>query len=529
MSKKVVRAAFGVIGLIALPLFMVSVLSNPAEAESVNSIFRANVSSILSQSVDSCGTSEPNTAALANTGAVRGNHFSSCFIKVKTTTNAPGYNLMIQSIDGVQRSVSSGGKWVYDMDGETTYAIPYGDGVADGNTNLMQVSSENTPPTLPILGENRITPTGGTIVSPTEMNASSGTESLWGFAVPKGQTGTAPTGFDDNYTTPSSAAGSGHGKYAKVPTAASSIRRTATMATAEATDVYFGVSVSPVQPAGVYKGVVVFTATTNLVPSSAPVVVAVYPDNGALAGGTTIDVYGVGFTGVTGVTIGGSACTSVALISDSHLTCILPAKSAGSYAVVVTTTYGTSNSDITYTYTATPTPPGPNPYEPSGDDAISPLAYGRTSGGQSSGTGMATEGESDSGDDFIDPQGRSIFEDLTESVGDDHYNNMWLAIGGGALLASLLILLAFLLSRKWDLYIMEDLGKNRAEVIRILVEKVGLDTKEVIASLQTIPTLAVEKISKTDADKISELLEESGAKIKIVRYGRDPQENDNKK
>lgn len=530
MNKKVVGVILSITALFALPFGLHNLSSSDSvNAKEVSSIFVANVTSVLSQSIDSCGTVAKNSVSLTNAGATGGNHFSSCYITVHNTTNAPGYNLMIQAIDGVRRaSVDGSNKWVYDtngdgkVDGTDNYAIPYGDGSADGNTRLMEVKAENTPPTLPTLGTNYIDSTTATMAAPSEMNASvSPYISTWGFAVPKAQSGTAASYFDTSYSEYSSSGGSTHGKYARVPTTASVIRSTSTTAANDSTQVYFGTSISPSQPAGVYKGVVLFTATANSVVSPAPVVVAIYPDNGPLAGGTTLDIYGTAFTAVTGVTIGGTTCGSVALISDSHLTCVLPAKSAGSYAVVVTTTYGQSNDNIQYTYTATPTDPGPNPYLDEEGADIAPLVAGRFSTGGGSSTTDTTSS--------IEPQGRSVFENLADSVGDDNYNDMWLAIGGGALLAALLVLLSFLLGRRWDIYIMKELGENRTEVVRILVEKVGLDAKDVVASLVTVPSLVVEGVSKSDAKKIVELFEGAQVKeedIQVVRHGRDPEESD---
>lgn len=51
--------------------------------------------------------------------------------------------------------------------------------------------------------------------------------------------------------------------------------------------------------------------------------------------GMEVVLGGSNFTGATGVTIGGTAATNVAIISDSAITCLTPAKSPGLYAVVV--------------------------------------------------------------------------------------------------------------------------------------------------------------------------------------------------
>lgn len=273
MNKKVLGAIIGGALLFVPPFGLAGVISSSAKAEETSSVFVANVSSLLSQSIESCGGGSDQTANISNTGSVGGDHFSSCYVVVHNSTNAPGYSLMIQSIDGVQRAtVDAYNEWKYDVnnddkvDGSDNYAIPYGDGVADGNTRLMEVVSENTPPTLPTLGSNYIAPTTATMTSPAEMNASvSPYVSVWGFAVPKLQAGSATSYFDNSYSTFSSSGGNSHGKYAKVPTTASVIKQTVRPISDDTTAVYFGTSISANQTPGVYKGVVIFTSVANLV------------------------------------------------------------------------------------------------------------------------------------------------------------------------------------------------------------------------------------------------------------------------
>lgn len=60
--------------------------------------------------------------------------------------------------------------------------------------------------------------------------------------------------------------------------------------------------------------------------------------------GATIDIFGLSFSaGVTGVTLNGVACSSVSVISDTHLTCVLPAN-ATTGPVQVATNAGTATS-----------------------------------------------------------------------------------------------------------------------------------------------------------------------------------------
>lgn len=61
----------------------------------------------------------------------------------------------------------------------------------------------------------------------------------------------------------------------------------------------------------------------------------------AAAGGTTVTVKGAYLTGVTGVTVGGTAGTSVTVVDEKTFTFVTPAKAAGTYTVVVTDDSGT--------------------------------------------------------------------------------------------------------------------------------------------------------------------------------------------
>ncbi|MDR3709939.1 MAG: IPT/TIG domain-containing protein [Capsulimonadaceae bacterium] len=71
-----------------------------------------------------------------------------------------------------------------------------------------------------------------------------------------------------------------------------------------------------------------------------PLITGVSPSYGE---GVAITITGSGFTGATGVTINGVACTSVVVVSDTEITCVSPSSfSAG--AVVVTTAAGAATS-----------------------------------------------------------------------------------------------------------------------------------------------------------------------------------------
>nr|WP_269330170.1 IPT/TIG domain-containing protein [Kineosporia babensis] len=96
---------------------------------------------------------------------------------------------------------------------------------------------------------------------------------------------------------------------------------------------------------------------------AAPTVTNVSPAAGPTAGGTSVTVTGTNFTGATSVTFGGTAGTSLVVISDTQLTISSPARSASVVDVVVTAPGGTSaiTSADQYTYFAAPTVTGVSP------------------------------------------------------------------------------------------------------------------------------------------------------------------------
>jgi hypothetical protein len=114
-------------------------------------------------------------------------------------------------------------------------------------------------------------------------------------------------------------------------------------------------------PAGV-SGTVTVTVTTPggtsaASPASmftyqiAPTVTSVTPSSGPVGGGQTITITGTDLVGVTGVTIGGAAATSVVMVSATQLTVVTPAHAAGPVSVRVTTPGGTSPTSAATRYT----------------------------------------------------------------------------------------------------------------------------------------------------------------------------------
>ena len=75
--------------------------------------------------------------------------------------------------------------------------------------------------------------------------------------------------------------------------------------------------------------------------TAAPVVTTALPSGQGT--GQTVNLVGTGFVGVTGVTVGGVAA-SFSLTDTKHMSVVLPAGSAGSAPIVVTSTNGVSSS-----------------------------------------------------------------------------------------------------------------------------------------------------------------------------------------
>jgi hypothetical protein len=95
------------------------------------------------------------------------------------------------------------------------------------------------------------------------------------------------------------------------------------------------------------------TVTLQVVSASpAPSVTSVTPNNGAAGGGTGVTIGGTGFVSGATVKFGGTAATSVVVVSGTQITATTPAHAAGAVNVVVTnpdTQTGTLTNGYTYT------------------------------------------------------------------------------------------------------------------------------------------------------------------------------------
>jgi hypothetical protein len=87
-----------------------------------------------------------------------------------------------------------------------------------------------------------------------------------------------------------------------------------------------------------------------------PIVQSVSRIGGPAAGGTSVTVTGMNFTGATAVHFGANAATSVTVVSATKITCASPAGSNGTVHVTVTTPNGTSATSISDQFIYAPVP-----------------------------------------------------------------------------------------------------------------------------------------------------------------------------
>ena len=83
-----------------------------------------------------------------------------------------------------------------------------------------------------------------------------------------------------------------------------------------------------------------------------PTVTSITPSSGTTAGGTPVTITGTNFTGATGVIIGGTAATSVVVVSATTITAITPTGTAGAKDLVVTKPGGSGTGTGLFTYVA---------------------------------------------------------------------------------------------------------------------------------------------------------------------------------
>jgi hypothetical protein len=114
----------------------------------------------------------------------------------------------------------------------------------------------------------------------------------------------------------------------------------------------------------------------------APFKQSLSPTSGSTAGGETVTITGTGLSTATSVAFGANSATPT-VVSDSVITVVAPAGTAGSVGVSVTTAGGTNNG-LSYTYVALPTisTVAPDEGPTSGGTAVTITGAGLTSTSQ---------------------------------------------------------------------------------------------------------------------------------------------------
>jgi len=144
------------------------------------------------------------------------------------------------------------------------------------------------------------------------------------------------------------------------------------------------------------------SANVNVTAGTTPVTVtSVAPASGSTSGGTAVTINGTGFAAGAGVTFGGTAATSVVVVSAIKITAITPAHAAGSVNVTVTNTNTTSGTLTSgYLYATL--------FDPNGDGVIDPadifflINYLFLNGPPPHGTAGMMSGDAN-GDGVVDP------------------------------------------------------------------------------------------------------------------------------
>lgn len=108
-------------------------------------------------------------------------------------------------------------------------------------------------------------------------------------------------------------------------------------------------------------------------------VVSISPAVGALAGGTAVTITGTGFTATPTVTFGGVSATSIVLVNANTITCNTPAKTVGSYTVLVTNP-DSSSGTTTFFYGVSVTAITPSSGSTSGGSSVTITGNGFLTG-----------------------------------------------------------------------------------------------------------------------------------------------------
>jgi hypothetical protein len=119
-------------------------------------------------------------------------------------------------------------------------------------------------------------------------------------------------------------------------------------------------SITCTTPKGVWPGPVGVSVSSSLgvgyrpnaftYTASAAFGCTITPNTGLAAGATNVQITGYGFTGATGVTVGGGAATNFVVVSDTVITCTTPAHAVGANTVVITKAAGNATMTNAFTY-----------------------------------------------------------------------------------------------------------------------------------------------------------------------------------
>ena len=98
-----------------------------------------------------------------------------------------------------------------------------------------------------------------------------------------------------------------------------------------------------------------YSSQSSAYANGSPTITSISPNQGPVAGGTSVTITGTNLTGTTGVTFGGSSATNVTVNSSTSVTVTTPAKTAGAVDVTLSTSVGSVTSSGAYTYLSSPT------------------------------------------------------------------------------------------------------------------------------------------------------------------------------
>lgn len=197
------------------------------------------------------------------------------------------------------------------------------------------------------------TPDGGTLVASWNDDINGGQVALMAMTA-------SPPTIVDNFVLPNESEPDG---VAITPDGTTAL--VAGSATGQVFFVHLGTSPSldsTTLPTGGAPSLIAFAAP----PPVLPVVSSLVPSAGSTAGGTSVDIFGSGFSGATAVRFGSSAASSYTVVSSTEIAAVTPSEPIGTVDVSVTTPAGTSaaSSSDQYTFAAPPTPEPYNPVRP---------------------------------------------------------------------------------------------------------------------------------------------------------------------